>query len=217
MTLRRPKRATSQPVIGVTTAVARMLNVIAQAISSCVADIAPCICGNSVEAISSVVEYSVDPTTIEIMIMIRRGTRHRIVRLVVWHHPSLGPELGLEFGVRQNGMLGNHILDNQLWKAPVSSEDERHIGFLISDVARLMRTAFDRRVRALGLTRSQWLVINRLHRRPGATQSELAEMLEVEKATAGRMVDRMEKKGWVVRRADAGDRRVNRLHLTQEA
>jgi DNA-binding MarR family transcriptional regulator len=97
------------------------------------------------------------------------------------------------------------------------SEDERQIGFLISDVARLMRTAFDRRVRRLGLTRSQWLVINRLHRRPGATQSELAEMLEVEKATAGRMVDRMEKKGWVVRRADAGDRRVNRLHLTHDA
>jgi DNA-binding MarR family transcriptional regulator len=99
----------------------------------------------------------------------------------------------------------------------LSSEDERHIGFLISDVARLMRTAFDRRVRPLGLTRSQWLVINRLHRRPGATQSELAEMLEVEKATAGRMVDRMEKKGWVVRRPDAADRRVNRLHLTADA
>lgn len=97
------------------------------------------------------------------------------------------------------------------------AEDERQIGFLISDVARLMRTAFDRRVRGLGLTRSQWLVINRLHRRPGATQSELAEMLEVEKATAGRMVDRMEKKGWVVRRPDAGDRRVNRLHLTHDA
>ena len=96
-------------------------------------------------------------------------------------------------------------------------DDERHIGFLISDVARMMRTAFDRRVRRLGLTRSQWLVINRLHRRPGATQSELAEMLEVEKATAGRMVDRMEKKGWVVRRPDAADRRVNRLFLTAEA
>lgn len=99
----------------------------------------------------------------------------------------------------------------------MSNDDERHIGFLISDVARLMRTAFDRRVRRLGLTRSQWLVINRLHRRPGATQSELADMLEVEKATAGRMVDRMEKKGWVVRRPDAADRRVNRLHLTAEA
>jgi MarR family transcriptional regulator for hemolysin len=99
----------------------------------------------------------------------------------------------------------------------LSSEDERHIGFLISDVARLLRTAFDRRVRGLGLTRSQWLVINRLHRRPGATQSELAEMLEVEKATAGRMVDRMEKKGWVTRRPDAADRRVNRLFLTADA
>ncbi|HEX3861863.1 MAG TPA: MarR family transcriptional regulator [Stellaceae bacterium] len=99
----------------------------------------------------------------------------------------------------------------------MSSEEERHIGFLISDVARLMRTAFDRRVRRLGLTRSQWLVINRLHRKPGATQSELAEMLEVEKATAGRMIDRMEKKGWVRRGPDASDRRINRLHLTAEA
>src|SRR4051794_38948536 len=80
-----------------------------------------------------------------------------------------------------------------------------------------MRTAFDRRVRKLGLTRSQWLVINRLYRRPGATQSELAEMLEVEKPTAGRMVDRMEIKGWVERRPDGTDRRVNRLYLTAEA
>src|SRR4051812_37239398 len=120
-------------------------------------------------------------------------------------------------------MLGNHILRNQLRNIPVSedlsseSEEERHIGFLISDVARMMRTAFDRRVRALGLTRSQWLVTNRLHRRPGATQSELAEMLEVEKPTAGRMVDRMEKKGWIVRQPDATDRRVNRLFLSTEA
>ena len=51
-----PKRATSQPVIGVTTAVARMLNVITQAISSWVADIAPCICGRMVEVVSSAVQ-----------------------------------------------------------------------------------------------------------------------------------------------------------------
>jgi MarR family transcriptional regulator, transcriptional regulator for hemolysin len=114
-------------------------------------------------------------------------------------------------------MLSNHNLDTEMRGTPLSSDDERHIGFLISDVARLLRTAFDRRVRRLGLTRSQWLVINRLHRRPGATQSELAEMLEVEKATAGRMVDRMEKKGWVGRRPDPSDRRVNRLFLTAEA
>ena len=94
---------------------------------------------------------------------------------------------------------------------------DEHIGFLISDVARLMRTAFDRRVRRLGLTRAQWLVLTRLSRRPGASQSELADRLEVEKATAGRMVDRLERKGWVVRRPDATDRRVNRLFLSAEA
>jgi DNA-binding MarR family transcriptional regulator len=96
-------------------------------------------------------------------------------------------------------------------------EDRRYIGFLISDVARLMRASFDRRVRAIGLTRAQWQVLVRLHRRPGITQSELAELLEVERATAGRLVDRLERKHWVERRADATDRRINRLHLTAEA
>jgi MarR family transcriptional regulator, transcriptional regulator for hemolysin len=99
----------------------------------------------------------------------------------------------------------------------VTAEPDRYIGYLISDVGRLMRTVFDRRVRRIGLTRAQWLVLTRLHRRPGASQSELAEMLEVEKATAGRMIDRLERNGWVERRPDATDRRINRLYLTAEA
>jgi MarR family transcriptional regulator for hemolysin len=94
---------------------------------------------------------------------------------------------------------------------------DEHIGVMLSDVARLLRTVFDRRVRKLGLTRAQWLVLTRLHRRPGASQSELADMMEVEKASAGRMIDRLETKGWVVRRAQDGDRRVNRIYLTPEA
>jgi DNA-binding MarR family transcriptional regulator len=97
------------------------------------------------------------------------------------------------------------------------SNPDEPIGFMISDVARLMRTVFDRRVRKLGLTRAQWLVLTRLHRRPGASQSELADMMEVEKATAGRLIDRLEAKGWVERRAQAGDRRINRVYLTAEA
>jgi DNA-binding MarR family transcriptional regulator len=96
-------------------------------------------------------------------------------------------------------------------------QDRRYIGFLITDVGRLMRASFDRRVRRIGLTRAQWQVLNLLHRRPGASQTELAEMLEVERATAGRMVDRLERKNWVERRADAADRRINRLYLTEEA
>src|SRR4029077_16148102 len=95
--------------------------------------------------------------------------------------------------------------------------DDGYIGYVLSDVARLMRTVFDRRVRRLGLTRAQWLMVTRLYRPPGTSQTELAEMLEVDRASAGRMIDRMEKGGWVERRADPVDRRVKRLHLTAEA
>ena len=92
-----------------------------------------------------------------------------------------------------------------------------YIGVVISDVARLIRTAFDRRVRALGITRAQWLALTRLHRHPGVSQSELADLMEIERASAGRMIDRMEANGWVERRALNGDRRVKRVYLTAEA
>jgi MarR family transcriptional regulator for hemolysin len=99
----------------------------------------------------------------------------------------------------------------------VGPDDDEYIGYVLSDVARLIRTVFDRRVRDIGLTRAQWLVLTRLYRRPGASQTELADMLEIDRASAGRMIDRMQKNGWVERRADSEDRRINRLYLTADA
>ena len=96
-------------------------------------------------------------------------------------------------------------------------EDDSYIGYMLSDVARLIRTIFDRRVRDIGLTRAQWLVLTRVYRRPGVSQTDLADMLEIDRASAGRMIDRMERNGWVERRPDRLDRRINRLHLTEEA
>lgn len=106
-----------------------------------------------------------------------------------------------------------------VWKMSkaMSPDDEHYIGYMFTDVARLLRTVFERRVRSLGLTRAQWVVIARLHRRSGLSQSEVADLLEIEKATAGRLIDRMEVKGWLERRSDPNDRRINRLHLTAEA
>jgi MarR family transcriptional regulator for hemolysin len=102
--------------------------------------------------------------------------------------------------------------------ARVIREDlSRNFGYLVNDVARLMRTVYDRRVRTLGLTRSQWWVLNHLFRHPGATQSELAAILEVERATLGRLLDRLEAEGWVRRADDARDRRAWRVHLTAAA
>jgi MarR family transcriptional regulator, transcriptional regulator for hemolysin len=92
----------------------------------------------------------------------------------------------------------------------------RNFGFIMNDVARLMRTTFDRRVRSLGLTRSQWWVLTHLYRNDGVTQSELADTLEIEKPTLGRLLDRLESKGWVRRESDVHDRRAKRLYLTEE-
>ena len=53
-------------------------------------------------------------------------------------------------------------------------DPDSSIGFLISDVARLLRRVYDRRVEPLGLTRAQWRVLVHLHRREGVSQTALA-------------------------------------------
>jgi DNA-binding MarR family transcriptional regulator len=95
-------------------------------------------------------------------------------------------------------------------------ESAANIGFLLHDVARLMRITYDRRMRQLGLTRSQWWVMTYLYFNEGISQTELSSILDVERATLGRLLDRLEAKGWVERRPDAGDRRVKRVFLTRE-
>jgi MarR family transcriptional regulator, transcriptional regulator for hemolysin len=92
----------------------------------------------------------------------------------------------------------------------------RNFGFLLNDVARLLRTVYDRRIRELGLTRAQWWVLTHLFRADGITQTELAEVLEIEKPTLGRLLDRLESKGWVRRTHDERDRRIWRVRLTKE-
>ena len=88
---------------------------------------------------------------------------------------------------------------------------------LLNDVGRMLRTEGDRRARAQGMTRAQWVMLLRLERQPGLSQKELAELLEVEPITVARLVDRLEARGLVERRADPADRRVWRLHLLPEA
>lgn len=98
----------------------------------------------------------------------------------------------------------------------VEENFDRNIGFLVHDVARLMRTLYDRRMAPLGLTRSQWWVLTFLYAYEGTSQSELAARLDIEKASLGRLLQRMENKGWIVRRDDEKDGRTKRVHLTDK-
>lgn len=94
---------------------------------------------------------------------------------------------------------------------------ERHLGFLLTDVARLLRTKVDQRARATGMTLSQWIVIAYLKRKAGLSQNELAALMEVEPITVGRLIDKLEAGGLVERRHDPTDRRIWRLYLTANA
>ena len=81
----------------------------------------------------------------------------------------------------------------------------------------MIRTVYDRRVEPLGLTRAQWRVMTRLNRMKSCTQTELAIALEIEKPTLGKLIERLEAKGWVKRQPDLDDARSKIVCLTPAA
>jgi DNA-binding MarR family transcriptional regulator len=93
----------------------------------------------------------------------------------------------------------------------------RTFGFLLHDVARLLRKRFEQKAKSLGLTRSQWQVLAHLARHEGIGQSALAEILEIEPITLGRLLDRLEAAALVERRAHPRDRRAWQLFLADKA
>lgn len=91
------------------------------------------------------------------------------------------------------------------------------VGFLLHDVARLLRKRFEQNARDTGLTRSQWQVLAYLDRNAGIQQGMLAELIDVEPITVGRIVDKLESCGLVERRPHPTDRRSWQLYLTEKA
>jgi MarR family transcriptional regulator for hemolysin len=91
------------------------------------------------------------------------------------------------------------------------------LGFLLHDVARLMRKRFEQNARDLGLTRSQGQVLANLANNEGIRQGALAEKLDVEPITLTRILDRLEEAGLIERLLYRQDRRVRLLRLTQAA
>ena len=109
----------------------------------------------------------------------------------------------------------DHQLNNFTADQLEQESIESNIGFLINDAARQMRTNYDRRMKELGLTRSQWWVLTHLFFNEGLSQTSLSEVLEIERATLGRLLDRLEAKGWIERRTVPKDRRVKQVFLAQ--
>lgn len=96
--------------------------------------------------------------------------------------------------------------------------DPDSLGFLVADVARLMRRSFRARMATEplcpALTPAQSHVLTWIWRHEGSHQRALADLLDIRPMTLARLVDQLAALGLVERRADPADRRAWRLHLT---
>lgn len=98
-----------------------------------------------------------------------------------------------------------------------SAREGIRLGFLIHDVSRMRRSAYDQFMKPLGITRAQWWVLAHLSRHDGMMQTQLADVLEVGKASLGDVIEGLESAGWVERRPDPSDKRAKRVYLTRPA
>ncbi|MGY2810666.1 MarR family winged helix-turn-helix transcriptional regulator [Bradyrhizobium sp. USDA 4506] len=89
--------------------------------------------------------------------------------------------------------------------------------FTLGEVFRLIRVYADKEAARYGITRAQWAVLSKVERQEGLKQTELAELLEVQPITLTRLIDKLCDNGWIERRSDENDRRVNRLYLKKAA
>ncbi len=91
------------------------------------------------------------------------------------------------------------------------------LGFMLADVARLMRRDFKQRLKDSCLTHAQARVLVHTSRNEGIRQIELAEMLEVQPITLARLLDQLAEVGLIERRPDPKDRRAYHVYLTDAA
>ncbi len=91
------------------------------------------------------------------------------------------------------------------------------IGFQCSLTFRAFTSALERKLKGTGVSRGQFVALAHLIGLGPMTQSELASKLGIAAASIVRLVDRMERDGWVKRGPASGDRRVKVVSPTEKA
>ena len=83
--------------------------------------------------------------------------------------------------------------------------------------ARAVRHAYNVRLRQIGLSLTEAVMLSFLAEHVSLTQRELADRLQITAAPCGVAIDGLVKRGLVERRSDPSDRRVWRIVLTEAA
>lgn len=95
--------------------------------------------------------------------------------------------------------------------------DKDSLGFLVADVSRLLRIAFQQRLGDGGLTFLQARALVYVSRHEGVRQNQLADLLEIQPITLVHIIDQLEARRLVKRTTDARDRRAKLLFLSPAA
>lgn len=95
---------------------------------------------------------------------------------------------------------------------------DRHteFGLLVARLSRRLRQAVDAEMRLIGLTEATWRPLIYLRTLgDGVRQKELATAMSIEGPSLVRLLDSLERRGFIERREDESDRRARGIHLTR--
>jgi len=97
-----------------------------------------------------------------------------------------------------------------------NAHDPGTLSFLIADAARLLRTAFEKRIAqaGLGLTPGEARALINIAATDGSRQLDIAARMGVEPMTLCAYLDKLENLGLVERQPCSADRRAKRINLT---
>ncbi len=90
------------------------------------------------------------------------------------------------------------------------------VGFLISQLGYVISGRFRDLLAPLGLEPRQFLVLRHVAQAEGGSQQSLGQALRIPPSRMVAIVDSLEQRGLVERRANPTDRRARALHLTPE-
>lgn len=100
--------------------------------------------------------------------------------------------------------------------APAMRPTSPPIGLQLARTARLVGRAFDEALVAAGGSLPVWLVLLNLKTRQIANQRALADAVGIREATLTHHLNAMETDGLLLRRRDAGNRRIHVIELTAD-
>jgi len=95
------------------------------------------------------------------------------------------------------------------------SPESESLDQLLAQICRLKHARVQALLETLGLYEGQPSMLRTLWAEEGLTHTELARRQRVQPATITKMIQRMEKAGFVERRPDLLDERVSRVYLTE--